>query len=163
MCFKCFFCECLLDFFPSKSQITTIWEQPVSTSGVWSQLRAIVLLPGLSAWSDSSCFLLLSDPFGKRDEREPLTNAIQSDSAVIGGKPLLVDENRKGTSNSVLWRSVSEPFLMPSAPMTPRSLPVHEPFHKQFCVLYGASSSMDTPWMHPAPILRQLTTDSAAG
>ncbi|XP_036277629.1 contactin-associated protein-like 5 [Pipistrellus kuhlii] len=26
-----------------------------------------------------------SDPFGKRDEREPLTNAIQSDSAVIGG------------------------------------------------------------------------------
>nr|KAF6336339.1 contactin associated protein family member 5 [Myotis myotis] len=26
-----------------------------------------------------------SDPFGKRDEREPLSNAIQSDSAVIGG------------------------------------------------------------------------------
>ncbi|XP_010116640.1 PREDICTED: contactin-associated protein-like 5 [Chlamydotis macqueenii] len=26
-----------------------------------------------------------SDPFGKRDEREPLTNAVRSDSAVIGG------------------------------------------------------------------------------
>ncbi|POI30311.1 hypothetical protein CIB84_005939, partial [Bambusicola thoracicus] len=26
-----------------------------------------------------------SDPFGKTDEREPLTNAVRSDSAVIGG------------------------------------------------------------------------------
>uniref|UniRef100_A0ACB8G245 Uncharacterized protein n=1 Tax=Sphaerodactylus townsendi TaxID=933632 RepID=A0ACB8G245_9SAUR len=26
-----------------------------------------------------------SDPFGKADEKEPLTNAVRSDSAVIGG------------------------------------------------------------------------------
>lgn len=71
----------------------------------------MVLFPGLSVRNEGSHFLFFPDPFGKRDEREPLTNAIQSDSAVIGGKPFFVNENRKGTSNSVLWRSVSESFL----------------------------------------------------
>lgn len=117
--FHLLFCKCWLDFL-SKSQLTTIWEQLVSSLGVWSQPRAIVLFPGLSVRSDGSCFLLLSDPFGKRDEREPLTNAIQSDSAVIGGKPFLVDESRKGTSISVLWRSVLNPSLMPSSTQDPR-------------------------------------------
>lgn len=39
--------------------------------------------------------LLLSDSFGKTDEREPLTNAVRSDSAVIGGKPFLVVASRR--------------------------------------------------------------------
>lgn len=30
-------------------------------------------------------FFLFLDPFGERDEREPLTNAVPSDLAVIGG------------------------------------------------------------------------------
>lgn len=35
-------------------------------------------------------FSLFADPFGKTDEREPLTNAVRSDSAIIGGKSFLL-------------------------------------------------------------------------
>lgn len=95
--------------------------------------------------SEGSCFLLLSDPFGKRDEREPLTNAIQSDSAVIGGKPFFVDESRKGTSNSVLWRSVSESFLNAIQDPEPHSSCKSMSLFTKSSVCCMAPAA---PWMH---------------
>lgn len=61
--------------------------------------------------SGISALLLLSDPFGKTDEKEPLTNAVRSDSAIIGGKPFYISESRKDTSDFVLWKNLSESFL----------------------------------------------------
>lgn len=57
------------------------------------------------------CVLLLADPFGKTDEREPLTNAVRSDSAVIGGKSFLVAESREDINDSVLGRDLFDSFL----------------------------------------------------
>lgn len=53
------------------------------------------------------------DPFGKTDEREPLTNAVRSDSAVIGGK---VSSLLKAGKISMILCS-AEKYLKPSLPM----------------------------------------------
>lgn len=75
--------------------------------------------------SDVSCLFPLSDTFGKTDEREPLTNAVQSDSAVIGGKLFFVDRSRKDLSDSVLRRHAFPPVLSdghpPLGPVLPAS------------------------------------------
>lgn len=69
--------------------------------------------------------LLLLDPFGKTDEREPLTNAVRSDSAVIGGKLLFVVRGRRDTYNAGLQRKLPEAFSNDGLPV-PRS-PHHLP------------------------------------
>lgn len=90
--------------------------------------------PPSHMWSDGEvpCLLFLADPFGKTDEREPLTNAVRSDSAVIGGKPFLVAESRGDINDSVLGRNVFDSFLNYSylAPRTPRDLQGREPAHE---------------------------------
>lgn len=78
------------------------------------------------------CLLLLADPFGKTDEREPLTNAVRSDSAVIGGKSFLIAESRGVINDSVLARNLFDSFLNYShlVSRTLHDLPDHELFHE---------------------------------
>lgn len=97
-----------------------------------SQLRTVALFAELSVRSAICCLFPLSGTFGKPDEREPLTNAVRSDSAVIGGKLFFVARSRKDISDSVLWRSAFQPILNDGhpAPSTPCYLQAHEPFHK---------------------------------
>lgn len=70
------------------------------------------------------------DPFGKTDEREPLTNAVRSDSAVIGGKPFFVVESRTDKNDPLLVRKLSEAILNYSnpKPRIPYYLQDCEPF-----------------------------------
>jgi hypothetical protein len=56
-----------------------------------------------------SCLLLLLDSFGKTDEREPLTNAVRSDSAVIGGKPFFLVASKK---DIYVRKDVYDPLLL---------------------------------------------------
>ncbi|XP_032771533.1 contactin-associated protein like 5-4-like [Rattus rattus] len=55
------------------------------------QLFTYNFSPRVEFWTLKSLVLgKVTDPIGKRDEREPLTDTVQSDSAVIGGIIALV-------------------------------------------------------------------------
>ncbi|EPY75925.1 hypothetical protein CB1_001533066, partial [Camelus ferus] len=79
---------------PLKAALRHVTVAPVTVQGTLTESSCASMMD-----SDVNAVTTVhssSDLFGKTDEREPLTNAVRSDSAVIGGKPFFVAESRKG-------------------------------------------------------------------
>lgn len=87
------------------------------TAGILLQVIDIHCIFSPSGWLKHQayllCLLLFLDPIGKRDEHEPLTDTVQSDSAVIGGN--LSSLLKAGKISIILFST--ESCLKPSLPM----------------------------------------------